>query len=196
MVCQIHRRWDRSQPALYNLTSELIWPEVISRVRSHPQEVSWRDAKGGTALHNTCRAGSTDVVKAMLKSSSAAARIQDQAGMTPLHVACWSGNKATIRLLLEAYPQAAGTVDKRGRTPLHRACASAPTPAVETVSLLLEACPTSAHLRDHHGKTPLALLCERQQDRIKAGKDMLLMDKAGDKGGPPSSRASMSARHW
>ena len=120
----------------------------------------------------------------MLKSSSAAARIQDQAGMTPLHVACWSGNKATIRLLLEAYPQAAGTVDKRGRTPLHMACASAPTPAVETVSLLLEACPTSAHLRDHHGKTPLALLCERQQDRIKAGKDMLLMDKAGDKGGP------------
>lgn len=169
----VGRRWDRGQPALYNLTSELIWPEVICRARSHPHEVTWRDNDGLTALHHSCRFEYTvDVVQAMLTTDQAAACIQDKSGSTPLHVACWSGSVDNIRLLIEASRDAASVADNRGRTPLHLACSTFPTPSPDTIELLLEASPEVSMATDHNGKTPLSNLCDRHQQRLQLGIDL------------------------
>lgn len=160
-------KWKR--PLLYNLTSELIWPDVISRVRSHPHEVSWRDGNGGTALHFSCRfQNADDVVKEMVKSQdSAAMAIQDKFGYTPLHVACWNGSSSIVQILLDAHGTSASVVDNDGRTPLHLACSSCPPPTVNTIEVLLEANPDALIAKDSQGHTPLSLLCQRHDARLR-----------------------------
>lgn len=158
-----------SQPALYSLTNNLIWPEVIHRARSHPEEVTWRDNEGGTALHHSCRSQySVDVVREMLNSCRFAANIQDKSGKTPLHIACWSGASEIIRLLIKANSDVASVPDNRGRTPLHHACFSVSLPCAYTIRALIQADPRTSMLPDHAGKTPLSLLCERHRSRLQA----------------------------
>jgi Ankyrin repeats (3 copies) len=159
-----------TEPALYNLTNNLIWPEVINRARSHPEEVTWRDLDGGTALHRSCRSVySTDVVQEMLRSSkNSVAAIQDKSGKTPLHIACWNGSSEIIRLLVKANKEAAGIPDQRGRIPLHHACSSVSMPCVKTIEILIEANPLGSMTPDKDGETPLSLLCTRHQSLLNA----------------------------
>ena len=158
-----------SQPALYSLTNNLIWPEVMHRARSHPEEVTWRDNEGGTALHHSCRSHySVDVVREMLNSSRFAANIQDKSGKTPLHIACWTGASETIRLLIKTSKDVASMPDNRGRTPLHHACYSVSLPCAYTIETLIQADPRVSMVPDHAGKTPLSLLCERHRARLDA----------------------------
>ena len=164
--------WKR--PLLYNLASELIWPEVISRARSHPHEVAWRDGNGGTALHHSCRfQNAEDVVKEMVKLHCSVATIQDNFGYTPLHVACWNGSSSIIQILVNAQGNAASVMDKEGRTPLHLACSSCPPPTVGTVEALIEANPDALMAKDAHGHTPLSLLCERHEERLRVAIDCM-----------------------
>jgi ankyrin repeat protein len=167
-----------TEPALYNLTNNLIWPEVINRARSHPEEVTWRDHNGGTALHRSCRSVyCTDVVREMLRSSNnAVATIQDKSGKTPLHIACWNGGSEIIRLLLLANKEAAGIPDQRGRFPLHHACSSVSMPCVKTIKILIESYPIVSMAPDKDGETPLSLLCLRHQSRLRAA----LLSNEGD----------------
>ena len=158
-----------TQPTLYNLTNNLIWPEVISRARSHPDEVTWRDNEGGTALHHSCRSYySVDVVREMLNSSRSAASIQDKSGKTPLHIACWSGSSEIIGLLLKANKEVASIPDNRGRTPLHHACSSVSLPCAYTIESLIQADPNVSMTPDNAGQTPLSLLCERHYSRLES----------------------------
>lgn len=158
----------RTRPTLYNLTNELIWPDVINRARSHPEEVTWRDDNGGTALHHSCRhLYSIDVVREMLNSSGeSGTSMQDKSGRTPLHIACWSGSSETIRLLLRANRAVASITDNAGRTPLHHACSSVSLPCADTIATLIQADPMVSRVSDDAGKTPLALLCERHESRL------------------------------
>ena len=158
-----------SQPALYSLTNNLIWPEVIHRARTHPEEVTWRDNEGGTALHHSCRSQySLEVVHEMLNSCRFAANIQDKSGKTPLHIACWTGASEIIRLLIKANSDIASVPDSRGRTPLHHACFSVSLPCAYTIRALIQADPRASMVPDHAGKTPLSLLCERHRSRLEA----------------------------
>lgn len=161
-------------PTLYNLTSDLIWPDVIYRARSHPEEVCWRDDNGGTALHHSCRHQySVDVVREMLKSKDAVACIQDKFGSTPLHIACWSGSSEIVRLLVDTYRDAASAQDKKGRTPLHVACSACPPPSVGTIEALINADPEVINIPDSLGQTPLSLLCARHDSRLNMALDMI-----------------------
>mmetsp|Transcript_21116 Transcript_21116/g.29833 ORF Transcript_21116/g.29833 Transcript_21116/m.29833 type:complete len:380 (+) Transcript_21116:56-1195(+) len=180
MVVAMGDCWAR--PTLYNLTSELIWPDVIARARTHPEEVIWRDNNGATPLHHSCRYQAVDalVVKEMLKSQQNAACIQDNLGSTPLHVACWNGSAEPIRLLIDANRNAASTRDKKGRTPLHVACSSFIPPSVDTIEILLKANPEAITTLDEMGQTPLALLCERHEGRLKVAIDSVDAGLKGD----------------
>ena len=156
------------RPLLYSLASELIWPEAISRARSHPSEVTWRDGNGGTALHHSCRFEyAQDVVREMVKSHIAVTSMQDNSGSTPLHVACWNGSSSIIQILVDAHRDAALIPDKLGRTPLHLACSSCPTPPVDTIAILLKANPGALMAKDAQGHTPLSLLCQRHELRLR-----------------------------
>lgn len=161
-------KWKR--PLLYNLTSELIWPDAISRARTHPEEVAWRDGNGGTALHYSCRFHNAhDVVKEMIKSQDSAATIQDKFGYTPLHVACWNGSSTIVQILVGDFGNAAAAavVDKDGRTPLHLACSSYPAATVDTIEVLIEANPDALMAKDAQGHTPLSLLCQRHESSLR-----------------------------
>jgi hypothetical protein len=162
------KRWDREKPALVNLCSELLWPDVIRRAHSHPEEVVWRDSDGGTAFHHACRfleAG--DAVREMLKTCESACYMQDKDGSTPLHVACWNGSDEVIQLLVAANRDVVSIVDKNGRTPLHLACSSWPPPSDSTIELLLKADPEMSMVADTNGRTPLNLLCSRHEQRMQ-----------------------------
>jgi len=159
-------KWKR--PLLYNLTSELIWPDAISRARSHPHEVTWRDGNGGTALHYSCRfQNAEDLVKELVKSQDSVGIIQDNFGYTPLHIACWNGSSSIVQILVDAHGNAASVVDKDGRTPLHLACSSCPPPTVDTIEVLIAANPAALMSKDAQGHTPLSLLCQRHDARLK-----------------------------
>jgi len=168
MVVAMGDLWGR--PTLYNLTSELIWPDVIARARTHPEEIVWRDNNGATPLHHTCRYHTVDalVVREMLKSKNTAACIQDKSGSTPLHIACWNGSSEIIRLLVDANRNAASAKDNKGRTPLHVACSACIPPSLDTIEVLLKADPEAITTLDEVGQTPLSLLCERHEGRLKA----------------------------
>mmetsp|Transcript_7330 Transcript_7330/g.10710 ORF Transcript_7330/g.10710 Transcript_7330/m.10710 type:complete len:391 (-) Transcript_7330:92-1264(-) len=163
-------------PTLYNLTNELMWPEVISRARSHPEEISWKDnEEGKTVLHHAARHFySLDVVREMLNCSDpAAAAIQDKRGQTPLHAACWNGSSEIIQILLFANPSVASIRDNRGRMPLHLACSSVSLPTAETIGILLKADSKAATTVDQAGKTPLVLLCERHESRLQTAAEFM-----------------------
>ena len=171
-----------AKPTLYNLTNELIWPEVINRARSHPEEVTWRDDNGGTALHHSCRSHySVEVVREMLNSSRSAASIQDKSGKTPLHIACWSGSSEVIRLLLNANREVASIPDNRGRTPLHHACSSVSLPCAYTIETLIKADPLVSLVTDDAGQTPLSLLCERHESRLLTAMAFLEQEDSNDR---------------
>jgi len=162
------KRWDRERPTLYNLCSELLWPDVIRRARSHPDEVVWRDTNGGTAFHHACRFHeSSEVVREMLKTCESAGYMQDKDGSTPLHVACWNGSDEVIQLLVAASSDVVSIVDNNGMTALHLACSSWPPPSDHTIELLLKADPEISMLADNSGQTPLSLLCSRHQPRMR-----------------------------
>lgn len=171
------------QPTLYNLTNELIWPEVINRARSHPEEISWKDnEEGKTVLHHAARHFySADVVREILNCSDpAAAGIQDKSGQSPLHVACWNGSSEIIQLLLYANPSVASIRDNGGRTPLHHACSSVSLPSAETIGALLKANPKAYAVTDHTGKTPLTLLCERHESRLQTALELMKQGAKND----------------
>lgn len=164
------------QPTLYNLTNELIWPEVINRARSHPEEICWTDnEEGKTVLHHAARNFfSADVIREMLNCSDpAAAAIQDKSGQTPLHVACWNGSSEIIQILLYANPSVASIRDNHGRTPLHHACSSVSLASAETFKILIKANPNAVKVMDKRGKTPLALLCDRHESRLQTALELM-----------------------
>lgn len=175
------KRWDRERPALYNLCSELLWPDVIRRSRSHPDEVVWRDTNGGTAFHHACRFHeSSEVVREMLKTCESAGYMQDNDGSTPLHVACWNGSDEVIQLLVAASREVVSIVDKNGKSALHLACSSWPPPSDQTIELLLMADPEISMLADNNGDTPLSLLCSRNQARMRMALESVARDNDAD----------------
>ena len=125
-------------PALYRLAAERMYNRVPEHVRSHPQDILWRDRYGSTALHILCQIRFIDdalleAVHAILQEAPHQAAWPNIATWTPLHFACekrllWGNNISNTELvlqLIQACPKAVSirmTNGFKAKTPFHISC--------------------------------------------------------------------------
>lgn len=105
-----------------------------------PDDATWPDAHGNSALHVACTHGRLDLVASLLTADAALARAANRDGLTPLHLLALHSMfqpAETVRVveLLLDHGADVNAADRYRHTPLHIAC-GAPTPGL-LVRLLL-----------------------------------------------------------
>ncbi|TPX30172.1 hypothetical protein SmJEL517_g06208 [Synchytrium microbalum] len=117
--------------------------------------VNARDSSGLAALHYAARAGSIEVVEALLLAGADANTTSSELGCTPLHKAASGGkNSFNIAQILLKHGADPYSLETDGRTPLHVACDTRGSESDELVQLLLKAAPDAINRKDQKGRLP------------------------------------------
>lgn len=97
---------------------------VLDKLMAHePQpDINLATSTGVTGLHIAVSKNHYELVKKLLESYKALARVRDSRGQTPLHRAAAVGSGVEVKLLVEAKANLNAT-EKDGWTPLHHAMA-------------------------------------------------------------------------
>lgn len=97
-------------------------------------ETSFRDRlQRRTPLHAAAAAGRHDVVRVLLRVSTAEAAVRDADGCTPLLLAVKAGDHLSAAQLAAADPEQLSMRDSEGQPPLHVAAASGNRKVVEVL---------------------------------------------------------------
>eukprot|EP00448_Togula_jolla_P031973 CAMPEP_0170648516 /NCGR_PEP_ID=MMETSP0224-20130122/44778_1 /TAXON_ID=285029 /ORGANISM="Togula jolla, Strain CCCM 725" /LENGTH=683 /DNA_ID=CAMNT_0010980051 /DNA_START=44 /DNA_END=2093 /DNA_ORIENTATION=- len=138
------------------------------------------DAKGRTAMHYTCAAGSSQAVLYLVENC-ACTDIADHGGSTPLHWACRYGHSPIVRILLDAKANP-DTQNSLGDTPMHEGATSGRVDALHWLVLI----GANPMLRNLEAKTAAEVAGERNAQKVEA---MLREHEdrwQGRRGRPPS----------
>ena len=127
-----------SSPALHRLALQRKYSEFIERVASHPEDVTWTDRYGNTALHILCSAQQRDdlllkAIESIIFINPAMIAQPNHVGWTPMHHASTkrlcirpsSMHNDVLLLLMEKCPSAVSIPSLAGykrMTPFHIAC--------------------------------------------------------------------------
>ena len=153
---------------LYHHAEHGEWEDLISRCESHPDEASYCDILGRTALHRACsRSPPTEAVAALLLADESAAALPDRGGKLPLHYAVSGSSLVVVQALIYVHPHSLAAADDGLWVPLHTACFTAgcraggwsDEEAASLVSALSNALPDTLLSTDDNGRTPLHLAC-------------------------------------
>lgn len=151
---------------LSTLIAREMWPEVLERINSHPDEVhTWDNSY--LPLHRACRYASVpnNVVEALIEAYPESVQMKAKScNRIALHcTTCLFNptNADVVEILLRRYREGASLRDVYGQTPLVYHLRQAPSPSLEVVEMLVEAYPDSASTGDHDGCYPLHCAAKR-----------------------------------
>jgi ankyrin repeat protein len=140
---------------LHCLCEKLNVDDILSRCKSHPEELMERDDHNLTPLHILCLAPVIpfDVIHHMIEVNPTILKERDTHGETPLHICLRNRNVDIniVRLLIENCPEALEVTNKEGMMPLHVALRynSKHTKAKDLIVLLVKSYPLALA---HHVK--------------------------------------------
>jgi ankyrin repeat protein len=102
---------------------EKLSDDILSRCKSHPEELTERDDHNLTPLHILCLASVIpfNVIHEMIKVNPTILKERDTHGDTCLHICLRNRNVDTnvVKLLIENCPEALKVTNKEGMMPLH-----------------------------------------------------------------------------
>lgn len=148
---------------LQDLIESNDWVGTLSRIYSHPHEVSVRGPQDRRALHIACEQDApAPIIQALLATFPQASSMVGTSRMNPLHITCSSSHASAevVQILLENGSSLDTNMqDVDGDTALHTACrCGAP---LDVLTMLLRSNPNVVLLRDNESLTPLLRLWVR-----------------------------------
>ncbi|KAL3903256.1 MAG: hypothetical protein SGILL_010513, partial [Bacillariaceae sp.] len=142
-------------PSLMRLIQQERYTEALEHFRERPQDASYKNAAGHTALHILCAKYDPQpeimlqFIGEILSLRPELVDIPDETGWTPMHHAAYFKNDQPLLLLIEAYPLAVSRPAPRnvgGHTSFHLCCET--TGSWNALKAMLEVDPSLATLSD------------------------------------------------